>query len=181
MFVLIKLFPSESIPEKGRLEPWFNVFMLSVGFHKPKNASFNLTNHRLVMNADVRCKNAGVRRVFNWNVSAAVIGRTGLRRKMRGYPLVGASQINYPPSEGGRLLFPGYFGSYDSMLSKVRENKRLFDFLRVYNIKCYPYRIEHFKKFENWIKNRNINIRLFLQEQFGWPDRKFFMGVYFNW
>ena len=74
-------------------------FMLSVGFHKRQTASFNLTNHRLVMNADVRCKNAGVRRVFNGNLSAAVIGRTELHRKMRGYPLIGASQINSPPSE----------------------------------------------------------------------------------
>ena len=85
---------SENSPEKGGLEAWFNVFMLSVGFHKRQNASLNLTNHRLVMNADVRCKNAGVRRVFNGNLSGAVIGRTGLCRKMRGYPLIGTFQIN---------------------------------------------------------------------------------------
>ena len=107
---------SENSPEKGGLEPWFNVFMLSVGFHKRQNASFNLTNHRLVMNADVRCKNAGVRRVFNGNLSAPVIGRTGLRRKMRGYTLIGASQINSPRPDRGRLLFPGYFRSYDMFL-----------------------------------------------------------------
>ena len=79
--------------------------MLSVGFHKRQNASFNLTNHRLVMNAGVLCKNAGVRRVFNGNLSVAVIGWTGLRRKMRRYPLIGASQINYPPSEGDVCCF----------------------------------------------------------------------------
>ena len=100
---------SENSPEKGRLEPWFNVFMLSVGFHKRKNASFNLTNRRLVMNAGVRCQNAGARRVFNGNLSTTVIGRTGLRRKMRGYPLIGTSQINSPRPGRGRLLFPGYF------------------------------------------------------------------------
>ena len=104
---------SEHSLEKGGLEPWFNVFMLSARFHKRQNASFNLTNHRLVMNAGVRCKNAGVRRVFNGNLSAAVIGRTGLRRKMRGYTLIGASQINSPRPDRGRLLFPGYLRSYD--------------------------------------------------------------------
>ena len=46
------------------------------------------------MNAGVRCQNAGARRVFNGNLSTTVIGRTGLRRKMRGYPLIGTSQIN---------------------------------------------------------------------------------------
>ena len=114
---------SENKPEKAKLEPWFNVFMVSVGFHKRQNASFNLTNHRLVMNADVRCKTAGVRRVLNGNLSTAVIGRTGLRRKMRGYPLIGAFQINYPPSEGGRLLFPGYFGSYDIIFNEMQYFK----------------------------------------------------------
>ena len=96
---------SENSPEKGGLEPWFNVFMFSVVFHKRQNASFNLTNHRLVMNAGVHFRNAGVRRVFNGNLSAAVIGRTGLRRKMRGYPLIGASQINSPPQRGEVCCF----------------------------------------------------------------------------
>ena len=38
---------SENSPEKGGL----NVFMFSVVFHKRQNASFNLTNQRLGMNA----------------------------------------------------------------------------------------------------------------------------------
>ena len=41
--------------------------------------------------------------------STAVIGRTGLRRKMRGYLLIGASQINYPPQRGGTFVVSGLF------------------------------------------------------------------------
>ena len=73
------------------------------GVSQTQNASFNLTNRRLVMNAGVRCQNADAQRVFNGNLSTTVIGRTGLRRKMRGYPLIGTSQIK------GTFVFSGLF------------------------------------------------------------------------
>ena len=102
----------ENSPEKGGLEPWFNVFMLSVGFHKRQNASFNLTNHRLVMNADVRCKNAGVRRVFNGDLSAAVIGRTGLRRKMLGALSLAPLKLILPGQTGDVYCFRAILVGY---------------------------------------------------------------------
>ena len=48
-----------------------------------------------------------------------------------------------------KILITGSTG----LLGKYFYNK----YKRVYNIKSYPYRIEHFKKFENWIKNKKFD------------------------
>ena len=43
------------------------------------------------------------------------------------YPLIGASKINSSPSDRGRMLFPGYFRLYDTILWGNRSNRKMLN------------------------------------------------------